>query len=199
MVNRRRLKTAPGLTFGNSVYSVTFDGKPEVPAPYSERYVFHLEDAIDDLPEFLADYATLAAYVRPPSPRATRNGVRATRNGDVFTDAVPRPRQQARGRARARADSAQGLPRLLLRPLRPGRVLPAARADGRPRRQLPGVQRRRVGGRWYAAFLGRSARAGRGAHGTPSGPRCDFGHAQGSTTSLRSANLLRASARPAPM
>ena len=176
MVNRRRLKTAPGLTFGNSVYSVTFDGKPEVPAPYSERYVFHLEDAIDDLPEFLADYATLAAYVRPPSPRATRNGVRATRNGAVFTDAVPRPRQQARGRARARADSAQGLPRLLLRPLRPGRVLPAARADGRPRRQ-----------------------AGRGAHGTPSGPRCDFGHAQGSTTSLRSANLLRASARPAPM
>ena len=54
---RRRLEGR--REFGNSVYRVVFDAASESPARFGERYVFHLEDAIDDLPEYLADFSTL--------------------------------------------------------------------------------------------------------------------------------------------
>lgn len=42
-------------TFGNNVYRVTFDSTefPKDAGPFGHRYVFHLQDAIDNCPEFL--------------------------------------------------------------------------------------------------------------------------------------------------
>jgi hypothetical protein len=52
------------------MYRVSFDRRAEAPARFGERYVFRLDDAIDDLPEYLADYGTLVTYARPSHPCA---------------------------------------------------------------------------------------------------------------------------------
>jgi len=54
----RRLKAAPGLEFGNSVYHVRFDSKTEFPR-FGARYTFTLVDAVDAVPEYLVHFGTL--------------------------------------------------------------------------------------------------------------------------------------------
>lgn len=64
MLRRGRLRALPGdeLTFGNSVYHLTFDQKDKFP-PYGHRYRFFLEDAVDDVPEFVVNWDQFEGYV----------------------------------------------------------------------------------------------------------------------------------------
>lgn len=51
---RRRLKESDDLSFGNDVYTVTFDSKEEFPL-FGCKYDFHLEGVVD-CPEFLVNF-----------------------------------------------------------------------------------------------------------------------------------------------
>ncbi|KAI8501894.1 hypothetical protein Bbelb_203060 [Branchiostoma belcheri] len=53
----RRLKSAEGLSFGNSIYSITFRQKDEFPL-FGCQYDFHLEGVVD-CPEFLVYFPLL--------------------------------------------------------------------------------------------------------------------------------------------
>lgn len=62
MCCRKRLEEAAGeLKFGNALYQIRFEQIDEFPM-FGHRYWFQLEDAIDDLPEFLVDFDTLTRY-----------------------------------------------------------------------------------------------------------------------------------------
>ena len=57
----RRLREADGLTFGNEVYTVTFDSRHATklfPAdqPFGLEYRFTLEDAVEDCAEYLVPF-----------------------------------------------------------------------------------------------------------------------------------------------
>lgn len=59
----RRLKAAPGLEFGNSIYKVKFDSKTDFPR-FGARYRFTLLDALDDLPEYLVHFRSLVELAK---------------------------------------------------------------------------------------------------------------------------------------
>ncbi|RKO99489.1 hypothetical protein CXG81DRAFT_4367, partial [Caulochytrium protostelioides] len=59
----KRLRSQPGLSFGNAIYNVAFDQKTPCP-PFGHRYTFHLEDAIDDCPEYLVHWGVLVQLAR---------------------------------------------------------------------------------------------------------------------------------------
>lgn len=66
--NRRRLKTQ--AKFGNSVYTVRFDTEIKTPYPlYGHRYWFYLQDAVEDVPEYVVHWDNFVAFVSfsPPS------------------------------------------------------------------------------------------------------------------------------------
>ncbi|KAI9349464.1 mRNA cap guanine-N7 methyltransferase-like protein [Zopfochytrium polystomum] len=54
----KKLQTAPDLSFGNSIYKITFDDKSSFPM-YGHRYMFELADAIDNCPEYLLNFRNL--------------------------------------------------------------------------------------------------------------------------------------------
>lgn len=58
----KKLRDAPGLTFGNEIYSITFDQKDTWPI-FGHQYRFALADAIDDCPEYLIHFPTLIKYI----------------------------------------------------------------------------------------------------------------------------------------
>lgn len=62
----KRLRQADGRVFGNSKFKVTFDeavaqGSFPAAQPYGLGFTFHLNDAIDDCPEYLVHFPTLVA------------------------------------------------------------------------------------------------------------------------------------------
>jgi mRNA (guanine-N7-)-methyltransferase len=50
---------APGLSFGNSVYSIKFESREPRPL-YGHRYSFFLQDAVEDVPEYLVHWEHFA-------------------------------------------------------------------------------------------------------------------------------------------
>ncbi|KAJ3035850.1 mRNA cap guanine-N7 methyltransferase [Rhizophlyctis rosea] len=54
----QQLRHAEGLTFGNSILTITFDQKDEYPM-FGHRYFFELKDAIDNCPEYLLYFPKL--------------------------------------------------------------------------------------------------------------------------------------------
>jgi len=54
----KQIKSRPGLSFGNSVYNVTFEQKDTFPR-FGCKYYFTLEDAVDNCPEYLVHFPTL--------------------------------------------------------------------------------------------------------------------------------------------
>ncbi|KAH9999001.1 mRNA capping enzyme-domain-containing protein [Russula vinacea] len=50
---------APGLSFGNSVYSIKFESRESRPL-YGHRYSFFLKDAVEDVPEYLVHWEHFA-------------------------------------------------------------------------------------------------------------------------------------------
>jgi mRNA (guanine-N7-)-methyltransferase len=57
---------APGLSFGNSVYSIKFESREPRPL-YGHRYSFFLQDAVEDVPEYLVHWEHFAQCVHTPS------------------------------------------------------------------------------------------------------------------------------------
>ncbi|KAI3913034.1 hypothetical protein MKW92_037747 [Papaver armeniacum] len=51
----QKLREAQGLTFGNSVYSISFDEEYDHKTPFGIKYKFHLEDAVD-CPEWIVPF-----------------------------------------------------------------------------------------------------------------------------------------------
>ena len=61
MFVRERHRQADGPTFGNSIYSVTFDETAltaSEPPPFGAKYHFQLDGAVD-VPEYLVDFSLL--------------------------------------------------------------------------------------------------------------------------------------------
>ncbi|TPX45350.1 hypothetical protein SeLEV6574_g03916 [Synchytrium endobioticum] len=54
----KRLKSEAGLSFGNSLYRITFEHRDSFPT-FGHKYWFLLEDAINNAPEFLVHFPTL--------------------------------------------------------------------------------------------------------------------------------------------
>eukprot|EP00736_Rhodelphis_marinus_P008734 Rmarinus@m.26206 len=59
----RKLHASPGLEYGNTVYRIRFDEdavhRMEAGERFGLRYLFSMEDAIDDCPEYLVHFPTL--------------------------------------------------------------------------------------------------------------------------------------------
>ncbi len=47
---------ASELSFGNSVYSIKFESRELRPPPYGHRYSFFLQDAVEDVPEYVVHW-----------------------------------------------------------------------------------------------------------------------------------------------
>ncbi|KAL7716097.1 mRNA (guanine-N(7))-methyltransferase [Entamoeba marina] len=55
----KKLKTVPGNSFGNKVFSITFSeefDKTNIPI-FGSKYIFHLANSIDDIPEYLIPFS----------------------------------------------------------------------------------------------------------------------------------------------
>ena len=56
---RDRLRSLPegtdDLSFGNSVYKITFNERSSLPA-FGHRYTFFLQDAVEDVPEYVVQW-----------------------------------------------------------------------------------------------------------------------------------------------
>jgi hypothetical protein len=52
------------LRFGNSVYNVKFDQR-EWDSPYGHRYTFFLQDAVEEVPEYVVYWENFVACVLP--------------------------------------------------------------------------------------------------------------------------------------
>lgn len=55
------VKEAPGLSFGNGVYSIEFPQKENFPK-YGAKYIFTLQESVDKCPEYLVHPQVLEAY-----------------------------------------------------------------------------------------------------------------------------------------
>lgn len=53
---------ASSLTFGNAVYHITFDDRSKFPA-FGHRYTFYLQDAVEDVPEYVVQWDAFESYV----------------------------------------------------------------------------------------------------------------------------------------
>lgn len=58
----KRLKSSSGLSFGNDVYSITFDQKETLPL-FGAKYHFHLEGVVD-CPEYLVNFTLLVELAK---------------------------------------------------------------------------------------------------------------------------------------
>jgi len=67
---RERLNELPEdakpLSFGNGVYQITFEDRSKAPA-FGHRYSFYLQDAVEDVPEYVVQWDTFEQYVPFPS------------------------------------------------------------------------------------------------------------------------------------
>ena len=64
---------AKELTWGNSVYKIRFEDRHNRPV-FGHRYWFYLQDAVDDVPEYVVHWDNFVQYVPSDdrrSPRAT--------------------------------------------------------------------------------------------------------------------------------
>lgn len=63
---RNRLRDVPedsiSLSFGNDVYQITFDDRSKFPA-FGHRYTFFLQDAVENVPEYIVQWDAFVAYV----------------------------------------------------------------------------------------------------------------------------------------
>jgi len=55
--NRKNIRNSESNSFGNSLYSITFEDKENF-SLFGSKYFFKLEDAIDDCPEYLVHFPT---------------------------------------------------------------------------------------------------------------------------------------------
>lgn len=55
------------LAFGNDVYSIEFSDRSTF-RPYGHRYEFYLQDAVEDVPEYLVDWPNFTSCVPARSP-----------------------------------------------------------------------------------------------------------------------------------
>ena len=58
----------PGLSFGNSVYSIKFETRDSRPL-YGHRYSFFLQDAVEDVPEYIVRWENFIRCVHTPLSR----------------------------------------------------------------------------------------------------------------------------------
>ena len=65
-VHREQLSSLPpdaeDLSFGNSVYKVTFEKRSEKPI-FGHKYWFFLQDAVDNVPEYVVYWDNFVQYV----------------------------------------------------------------------------------------------------------------------------------------
>lgn len=67
-------ESGPPYAFGNSRYSITFDEKPDQDPdtfdvkPFGTKYTFFLQDAVDNVPEYLVPWHHLEEWVLFPMP-----------------------------------------------------------------------------------------------------------------------------------
>ena len=59
---------AKELTWGNSVYKIRFEDRHNRPV-FGHRYWFYLQDAVDDVPEYVVHWDNFVQYVLVPSDR----------------------------------------------------------------------------------------------------------------------------------
>jgi mRNA (guanine-N7-)-methyltransferase len=60
---------APEWSFGNEFYKITFDERGDELPLYGQRYTFYLQDAVDNVPEYVVHWDHFVACVRaPPLP-----------------------------------------------------------------------------------------------------------------------------------
>ncbi|XP_059618402.1 mRNA cap guanine-N7 methyltransferase [Phlebotomus argentipes] len=83
----RRQKLSDSDTFGNDVYSITFQCDTEKPPLFGAKYNFHLEDVVD-CPEFLVHFPTLVKLARNFGLEL----VMRERFGDFYKRMIPRGR-----------------------------------------------------------------------------------------------------------
>ncbi len=57
---------APTLSFGNSVYSIKFESREPRPL-FGHRYSFFLQDAVEDVPEYIVRWEHFVQCVHTPS------------------------------------------------------------------------------------------------------------------------------------
>lgn len=81
----RRKKLSDSDTFGNDVYSITFQCDTENPPLFGAKYNFHLEDVVD-CPEFLVHFPTLVKLAR----KFGLELVLRERFGDFYQRMIPR-------------------------------------------------------------------------------------------------------------
>lgn len=53
------------LEFGNACYDIKFDFRDEFPI-YGHRYSFYLQDAVEDVPEYLVEWDNFERWVPWP-------------------------------------------------------------------------------------------------------------------------------------
>jgi mRNA (guanine-N7-)-methyltransferase len=56
---------APSLSFGNSVYSIKFETRESSPI-FGHRYSFFLQDAVEDVPEYIVRWDHFVQCVHLP-------------------------------------------------------------------------------------------------------------------------------------
>jgi mRNA (guanine-N7-)-methyltransferase len=59
---------APELSFGNSVYAIKFESRESRPL-YGHRYSFFLQDAVEDVPEYIVQWDPFVQCVHTCSRR----------------------------------------------------------------------------------------------------------------------------------
>ncbi|PWN50378.1 hypothetical protein IE53DRAFT_98188 [Violaceomyces palustris] len=84
----RRLESLPSdkLAFGNKYYKVVFDQKESQP-PFGNRYTFFLEDAVENVPEFVVDWRTFSELAEEVGLRC----IYRKNFEDIFRDESRRP------------------------------------------------------------------------------------------------------------
>lgn len=60
--NLNGVKDADGLSFGNSVYKITFEKRDDKPV-FGHKYWFFLQDAVENVPEYVVRWDNFVQYV----------------------------------------------------------------------------------------------------------------------------------------
>ena len=60
-VCRKKLRSSPELSFGNSVYQIRFEQKDEFPL-FGHSYSFYLEESIDNCVEYVSHFGVLQRF-----------------------------------------------------------------------------------------------------------------------------------------
>jgi mRNA (guanine-N7-)-methyltransferase len=59
-----KLRKSEGTSFGNDIYNISFEERDLAPPRFGAKYKFFLQDAVDDVPEYLVHTDTLVQLVK---------------------------------------------------------------------------------------------------------------------------------------